>query len=444
MSTRRTYRRTAVKKVNPETLAVISSEYSKSSSSVGLDIGKREIVVVIRWPDGVFESPWSVENPSEIMHLVDLLKIVSEGCGDLRVGMESTGTYGEAVRRALTEADLSVQRISGKAASDYKEIFDGVPSQHDGKDAAIIAELTAFGKGTSWPFQAPSEQEQKIAHQTRRLDAFSKQTQNWVGRLEGLMAKHWPELSHKFSLMSWSVLNCLRDYGSPQQLALDPEAGLKLRRWSRNRMTESRISDLIDSAKFTNGVPPSNVESQWIKEVAEEVYKARREVEMCEKRLEQILGDDAEMESMLKILGATTLGVLLSTVGDPKNYDSSGAFLKALGLNLKELSSGQRQGQRAITKRGPRLARKYLFYWALRMVNDQAIAAWYVRFKKVGNSKGRDTEHRKMKGIIALARKLSRSLWYTRVHGLEFEPGKVFPGRPLDKPRRRRRRRVSP
>ncbi len=74
--------------------------------------------------------------------------MVHETCGDLCVGMESTGTYGEAVRRALTVAGLTVQRISGKAASDYKEIFDGVPSQHDGKDAAIIAELAAYGKGT--------------------------------------------------------------------------------------------------------------------------------------------------------------------------------------------------------------------------------------------------------------------------------------------------------
>ena len=31
-----------------------------------------------------------------------------------------------------------------KTVSDYSEIFDGVPSQHDGKDAAMIAELVAI------------------------------------------------------------------------------------------------------------------------------------------------------------------------------------------------------------------------------------------------------------------------------------------------------------
>lgn len=440
MSTRRTYRRTAVKKVNSDLLLALSQKYPNSCPRVGLDIGKREIVVVIRWPDESFESPWSVENPGEISKLVDLLVMVHETCGDLCVGMESTGTYGEAVRRALTVAGLTVHRISGKAASDYKEIFDGVPSQHDGKDAAIIAELAAYGKGTPWPYQAPTEQEQKIAHQTSRLEAFSRQAQCWGGRLEALTAQHWPELSALLSLTTWTALRLLSEYGSPQAVAADPDVREKLRTWSRNRLTKERISDLIDSAKCTEGVPPNAEEAEWYKEVAEQVYKARREVEQCEKRLEAILHDDADMASMLSFLGATTLAMVLSTVGDPKNYGSSGAFLKAMGLNLKELSSGQRQGQRAITKRGSRLARKYLFYWALRMVNDPAIATWYTRFKKVGNSKSPNSEHRKMKGINALTRKLARALWYTRVHDLEFDPEKVFPGRPLDKPRRRRRR----
>ncbi len=36
---------------------------------------------------------------------------------------------------ALTAAKIRVVRISGKHVADYSEIFDGVPSKHDGKDA---------------------------------------------------------------------------------------------------------------------------------------------------------------------------------------------------------------------------------------------------------------------------------------------------------------------
>ena len=48
------------------------------------------------------------------------------------VSMESTGTYGDALRAALAAAGLEVHRVGGKAAHDYAEVFDGVPSQHPG------------------------------------------------------------------------------------------------------------------------------------------------------------------------------------------------------------------------------------------------------------------------------------------------------------------------
>ena len=180
---------------------------------------------------------------------------------------------------------------------------------------------------------------------------------------------------------------------------------------------------------------------QWVKDVASELYRSEREAQACEKRLEEMLSDDQSLSSMKKVLGAATLSVLLVSVGDPKKYSSSGAFLKALGLNLKELSSGKRHGQLAITKRGPSIARRYVYFWALRGLQERKITKWYETFQKVGSGRGPNGEHRKMKGVIALMRKLCRSLWYTRQQGLDFDYDKVFPGRPLDQPRSRRKRR---
>ncbi|HLJ92148.1 MAG TPA: hypothetical protein VKU02_03040 [Gemmataceae bacterium] len=46
----------------------------------------------------------------------------------------------------------------------YAEVFDGVPSQHDGKDAAVVAELAALGKGTLWTYQPADAWEQELAY----------------------------------------------------------------------------------------------------------------------------------------------------------------------------------------------------------------------------------------------------------------------------------------
>lgn len=440
MSIKRMYRRVSVKKVSLEGLKDSALAKGGKGTCVGLDIGKSEIVAVVRWSDGAFESPISVQNPSEIAELVALLVMLRQCCDSLTIGLESTGTYGEPIRAAMTAASLEVYRISGKSASDYKEIFDGVPSQHDGKDAAIIAELTCFGKGTPWPFQAQSENEQRIKHQVRRMDVFHEHITEWTGRLEAMLAEHWPELSGLLSLHSVTLIKIMIHYGSPARLAADPAAGEQLAKWGRGALKPEKIAQILESARTTKGTPIDGSDMAWLQEIASELQEANQKVNACKNELESIVSKEDSMREYAAAVGPVTLCVIWATVGNPRNYDSSGAFLKALGLNLKELSSGQRQGQLAITKRGPSLARKYLFFWALRAVQRDELKRWYDDFQKVGRGSRDNSERRKMKGLVAMMRKLSRSLWYTCKHEEAFEYKKVFPGHPLEKRQRRRRR----
>lgn len=241
MTAKRMYRRRPVKNVSLESLQEIASLKGGPGTCVGLDIGKTEIVAVVRWADGAFECPWSIKNPSEISDLIARLVSLKELCGGLTIGLESTGTYGEAVRAAMTAAFLVVHRISGKASSDYKEIFDGVPSQHDGKDAAIIAELTCYGKGTPWTFELASEIDQEIRHQVQRLEVFHVQATQWCGRIEAMLAKHWPEVTGLLALKNSTLNKIITHYGSPAGLAADPEAAENLRSWGRGLLKKKKI-----------------------------------------------------------------------------------------------------------------------------------------------------------------------------------------------------------
>ena len=137
--------------------------------SVGLDIAKAEVLAVVRDQDGKFEHPWKVRQPDEIGQLIERLTELSQG-RELVIAMESTGTYGDPLRQALADAGLALQRVSAKAASDYSEVFDNVPSQHDGKDAAVIAELAALKKSALWPCQPPLAWEGELADQVQWMD----------------------------------------------------------------------------------------------------------------------------------------------------------------------------------------------------------------------------------------------------------------------------------
>jgi transposase len=110
---------------------LVPEEFTKGrqglSLDVGVDVGKFEILVAPRWSDGDFGRPWRVDNPGQVPLLVRLLAQLGQ-TRSLRVALEPSGTYGDALRQALHDAAVPVYRVSPKAAHDYAEVFDGVPS----------------------------------------------------------------------------------------------------------------------------------------------------------------------------------------------------------------------------------------------------------------------------------------------------------------------------
>ena len=436
---RRAYRRIGVNEIDRNQLVEAAIANGKAGTALGLDIAKNEIVGCVRWGDDSFERPWKFVNPGQIHLLVELCELLKSKCDGFTVGLESTGTYGDAVRFALTKASISVQRVSGKAVSDYSEIFDGVPSQHDGKDAAMIAELVAIGKGTLWPYSPLSENQQVINHYVLRIDSFRNLHIQWIGRLEAQLARHWPELTSHLKLRGVTILKLLEAYGSPCKAIADADLAAKLAKWGKAYVPQEKIARIMDSAKSTMGLPMSESEANWMKEIASEALKAYREVSKCDRVLCKRIAGDFVMSRYSKAVGASTLAVIWTKVGDPRDYDSSGAFVKALGLNLKEISSGKRKGELGISKRGPALARRWIYFWAMRSVQRAELRKWYAEFIQVGSTRSNGKEHRKMKGIISLMRKLSKSLWHACVKNEDFDYAKVVQAEtPTIRHRRRR------
>ena len=181
------YRAASVKDVK---ISEIISRLAEGPVWAGLDVGKDHTMVVIRDSQGTTLRPWKVLQPDEIRVIAELLKELKQH-RPLVVAMEPTGTYGDALRQALHDAGLAVHRVSPKFTSDYAETYDGVPSQHDGKDAAVVAELAAFGKSRLWPMGPPAYGD--LLQDVQWMDTQQDILQLWLGRLEGLLARHWPE-----------------------------------------------------------------------------------------------------------------------------------------------------------------------------------------------------------------------------------------------------------
>lgn len=390
---------------------------------VGVDVGKESLMAVLNWGTKDFERPWKIENPLQIGWLITHLKTLSID-RQLIIALEPSGTYGDAFRQACHDAKITVHRIGTKASHDYAEVFDGVPSQHDGKDAALLGELSRLGKGTRWDWESPSEVDQQIEYEVTRMIRLRRDRQAWCGRLEAKLSRHWPELSGELMLTSPTLLKTLARYGGPAPLVADPDSKSQLRAWGHHPLKAEKIDRILSGARTTVGVRQTAIDLQILREYAQSAIDCADAVKSIRKRLKILSKDHPWIRSLGEVVGHTTACVLHIHLGDVRNYHCAGAYVKAMGLNLKERSSGKFKGQLKISKRGSSAARYWMYLAALRRIKKNApVRKWYLKKKqRDGHVAGR--------AIIGIVRRLARALYHVGALGEAFDEKRLFPGKP--------------
>ena len=410
---KRTYRGVEVKKVNRERLA---EAVAGKDLVVGVDVGKevcfgslrgarQEVEMTVKW-----KSPW--ENREVIEFLQGL------GCRSITVVMEPSGSYGDPLRSLLWEAGIAVYRVSAKRSHDAAEVYDGVPSRHDAKSAAIIAKLHKDGASELWPIR--SEQERDLRAVVKTMDRVDQQFHENVNRLEGQMARHWPEVGAWLTFSRVTFLELIVRFGGPEQIAAKAEgARATMRRVGGSLLSQEKIDAVIVSSRKTIGVPMTGQEVEELRKLADHTLDLYRRMKQAKRHVERMSQDRGSIQAMSRAVGKGTAAILVAEGGDPQQYGSSSEWLKTFGLNLKERSSGKYMGKRKITKRGSGRARRWLYFAALRLIQkDLIVKTWYKR--KVVRDGGV-----KKKAIIAIMRKLVKALWYVG-RGEALDTSKMF------------------
>jgi transposase len=177
---------------------------------------------------------------------------------------------------------------------------------------------------------------------------------------------------------------------------------------------------VVQSAKTTLGVRQHAADVEQVRRVAGEALRLRKEVNSSKKRLAKRVEGHAGIQRLAAVVGPGTAAVSWVHLGDPSKFHCGRAYLKALGLNLKERSSGFFKGQLKITKRGPSRPRRWLYFAALRYSQKPSIRAWY-EFKK-----SRGPGHAK-RALVALMRKLGLAMHQVS-KGATFDEQALLPG----------------
>jgi transposase len=408
-----------VKDVNVEKLA---KAVGGGRVIFAVDVGKEEpyALVVNERLEGLVMVKWS--QPLETRLVVGWLGKL--GASKVEVVMEPSGTYGDALRGQLLAAGYEVYRVSPKRVHDSAEAYDGVPSRHDAKSAAIIAKLHLEGASEPWPLRP--EQDRELVAAVMVMDLHQDLFGRTLGRLEALLARHFPELGELLELGSATMLALLAEFGSAGEIARHPEkARALMRKVGKRLLGQEKIERVVEAAGTSTGVNPQKGELEAIKKLCVELQHQRQETQKAERQVLKLSREDETLVSMSTVVGKCSAVGIQAAMGAPKRYSKARQWLKAMGLNLKENSSGKLRGGLRITKRGNSMVRRLLFLAALRMVKDNAIVrAWYRRrVDREGGSK--------IKGVVAVMRKLAAALWHLGVHGGKFDAGRLFEVRRL-------------
>ncbi len=423
MARKISYRAVPIEKVTSALLAGMLSGATKLV--VAIDVAKTKMMAGFGRDDGTVARLVRFDSPTQTRAFVDLVVETGRVLGvPVEALMEPTGTYGEGLRALLITRGVTVFMLSPKRVHDAREVFDGVPSLHDAKSCVVMAQL--HRQGASRGYREASVERLRLRALVRQREVFDTPLRLHLGQLEGLCGRHWPELLAEMDV--WrrrTPLELLAAYGSAAELAAhETEARELMRRTGRNAVKPQQIQKIVDSAKRSVGLPASQEEREVVRMIAREALRLRSLMQSVDEEIRKVGETHEDTRRIAAVVGRVTAVVLVAYLGPLSEYASAAALEKACGLNLKIKSSGNVSGRPSITKRGAPEARGYLYLAAMRLVkDDELIAAWY-------RARGGYRADRKLIALVAVMRKLARSLWHV-ARGATFDSTKLVDARAL-------------
>ena len=358
--------------------------------------------------DGRSTRPFRFDNTKEGSDKFWCMTILSKkrfGCDEVLVGYESTGPYAEPLVHYLTGKQVKIVQVNPMHTKKMKEVNDNSPLKTDDKDPRVIADIMRLGRALT--IVVPQGDAAYLRRLNNARERHVGEQTALLNQLQQLVFLIFPEFKTVFKdIKRKTAQYILKRYTTPDRIGtLSKEAlGEEMRKRSMGKFSVKDAESLIDLARETVGIKEGlsgilldikhilmqlEAEGRFISEIEAEMGVTLERIP-CSARLLSIKG-----------LGTVSVAGLIGEVGDFSKFRTQSEIMKLAGLDLYEISSGKRKGQRRISKRGRSLLRKILFYAAIQMIRKNGIMYdYYARLT------GRGME--RMRALIAVSRKLLR------------------------------------
>ena len=376
-----------------------------------VDIGMASNTGYCITTDGRDTKPFRFSNTREgLDKFWDMITISKKRfcCNEVIVGYESTGPYAEPLLHYMMNKPVKIVQVNPMHTKRMKEVNDNSPLKTDDKDPRVIADIIRLGHALT--VVVPEGDTAYLRRLNNARERHVRERTALFNQLQQLVFLVFPEFKTVMkNIKVKTTLHILKKYTTPDTIGkLSIEAlGEEMRKKSYGKFGVKDAEALINHAKSTVGI------KEGMAGLVLDIRHILMQLEMIDGLIAEI---EAEMEATLekiayspKLLSIKGLGVvsvagIIGEVGDFMKFGSQSEIMKLAGLDLYEISSGKRRGERRISKRGRSLLRKILYYASIQTIRENGIMCEYYAHLISRGMK-------RMMALIAIARKLLRIIY---------------------------------
>ncbi len=347
-------------------------------------------------------------------------------CIEVIVGYESTGPYAEPLVQYLMDKPVMIVQVNPLHTKRIKELNDNSPRKTDDKDPRVIADVLRLGHALS--VVVPEGDAAYLRRLNNARERHVGERTALLNQLQQLVFLIFPEYKTVFNDVTVKTArHILKNYTTPERIGNlnKDELGEEIRKRSMGKFGMREAELLVSLARDTVGIKEGVAGIVLdIQHILVQLQAVNGFIEEIETEMENTLRQipcSARILSM-KGLGVVTVGGLIGEVGDFSKFRTQAEIMKLAGLDLYEISSGKRKGQRRISKRGRSLLRKILYNAAVGTIRKNGIMCdSYERL--IGRGMVRTS------ALIVIAKKLLRIIHAMMRDGRDYIPNYGSPKR---------------
>jgi transposase len=378
---------------------------------VAIDIGMANNHGCCTTADGRSTKTFRFDNTREGLDTLWNMVLASKTryqCNEVIIGYESTGPYGEPLIHYLRQKPATIVQVNPLHTKRMREINDNSPLKTDRKDPRVIADVIRIGHALS--VVVPEGDSAYLRRLNNARERHTRERTALLNQLQQFVFLIFPEFTRIIkTIFCKTALHILQKYTTPAKIGSVrvEELAAEMRRRSMGKFGVEHATALINFAKTTIGI------QEGLDGLVMDIKHALIQLEMVDSLMAEL---EHEMDTTLqripysrkllsiKGLGIVTVAGLIGEIGDFTKFTTQSEIAKLAGLDLYEVSSGKRQGQRRISKRGRSLLRKILYYAAMQTIRKNGIMHDYYQ-RLIGRGM------KSMMALVAVSRKLLRIIF---------------------------------